>query len=91
MHPVDRGGGTVILGELLNEDVVPAFVNVKATLVAKDGSAIATEDSFERINHILLPKQVTPFRVDFRSVRLAQVDNVRLNPLRYWSLRPPIR
>lgn len=80
MHPVDRGGGTVILGELLNEDVVPAFVNVKATLVAKDGSAIATEDSFERINHILLPKQVTPFRVDFRSVRLAQVDNVRLEP-----------
>ena len=80
MHPVDRGGGTVILGELLNEDVVPAFVNVKATLVAKDGSAIATEDSFERINHILLPKQVTPFRVDFRNVRLAQVDNVRLEP-----------
>jgi len=80
MHPIDRGGGTVILGELMNEDVVPAFVNVKATLVAKDGSAIATEDSFERINHILLPKQVTPFRVDFRSVRLAQVDNVRLEP-----------
>ena len=50
MHPVDRGGGTVILGELLNEDVVPAFVTVKATLVAKDGSAIATEDSFEK-NH----------------------------------------
>jgi len=29
MHPVDRGGGAVILGELLNEDVVPAFVTVK--------------------------------------------------------------
>ena len=39
MHPVDRGGGTIILGELLNEDVVPAFVTVKATLLAKDGSA----------------------------------------------------
>jgi len=80
MHPVDRGGGTVILGELLNEDVVPAFVTVKATLLAKDGSALATEDSFEKISHILLPKQVTPFRIDFKNVRLAQVDNVRIEP-----------
>ncbi len=80
MHPIDRGGGTVILGELLNEDVVPAFVNVKATLLAKDGSAIATEDSFEKICHVLLPKQVTPFRIDFRNVRLSQVDNVRIEP-----------
>jgi hypothetical protein len=80
MHPIDRGGGTVILGELLNEDVVPAFVNVKATLLAKDGSSIATEDSFEKISHVLLPKQVTPFRIDFQNVRLAQVDNVRIEP-----------
>jgi hypothetical protein len=80
MHPVDRGGGVIILGELMNEDVVPAFVTVKATLVAKDGSALATEDSFEKISHILLPKQVTPFRIDFKNVRLSQVDNVRMQP-----------
>lgn len=80
MHPVDRGTGTIILGELLNEDVVPAFVTVKATLLAKDGSAMATEDSFENISHVLLPKQVTPFRIDFRNVRLSQVDNVRIEP-----------
>ncbi|MGA9814563.1 MAG: hypothetical protein WBQ64_17390 [Terriglobales bacterium] len=80
MHPVDRGGGTIILGELLNEDVVPAFVTVKATLLAKDGSALATEDSFENISHVLLPKQVTPFRIDFRNVRLSQVDNVHIEP-----------
>ena len=29
MHPVERSGGVVIMGELLNEDVVPAFVTVK--------------------------------------------------------------
>jgi hypothetical protein len=80
MHPVDRGGGTIILGELLNEDVVPAFVTVKATLLAKDGSALATEDSFANISHVLLPKQVTPFRIDFPKVRLSQVDNVRIEP-----------
>lgn len=80
MHPVDRGGGAVILGELLNEDVVPAFVTVKATLLAKDGHPLATEDSFDKISHVLLPKQVTPFRIDFHDVRLSQVDSVHLEP-----------
>ena len=54
MHPVERGDGVVIMGELLNEDVVPAFVSVKATLLAKNGSTIATEDSFDKISHLLL-------------------------------------
>jgi hypothetical protein len=80
MHPVDRGSGVVILGELLNEDVVPSFVTVKADLLAKDGSTIASEDSFEKISHVLLPKQVTPFRIDFHKIRLPQVDNVRIAP-----------
>jgi hypothetical protein len=80
MHPVDRGGGVVILGELLNEDVVPAFVTVKATLLAKGGSAIATEDSFDKISHILLPRQVTPFLIEFHNVALSQVDSVHMQP-----------
>jgi hypothetical protein len=79
MHPIDREG-VVLLGELLNEDVVPAFVTVKATLLAKDGSAIATEDSFDKLSHLLLPKQVTPFRIDFRNVQLSQVDSVHIQP-----------
>ena len=36
MHPVERSDGVVILGELLNEDVVPAYVSVKATLLQKE-------------------------------------------------------
>lgn len=80
MHPVDRGGGVVLMGEVLNEDVVPAFVMVKATLLNKSGNAIATEDAFDKISHVLLPKQVTPFRIDFRNVRLKDVDSVRMNP-----------
>jgi hypothetical protein len=80
MHPVDRGGGVVILGEVLNEDVVPAFVTVKATLLGKNGAALATEDSFDKISHILLPKQVSAFRIDFPSVRLADLDSVRIQP-----------
>jgi hypothetical protein len=80
MHPVDRSDGVVIMGELLNEDVVPAFVTVKATLLAKDGSAIASEDSFDKISHVLLPKQVTPFLIAFHNVALSQVDSVHMDP-----------
>ncbi|MGA9527404.1 MAG: hypothetical protein WBS24_04755 [Terriglobales bacterium] len=80
MHPVDRAGKVIVMGEVLNEDVVPAFVTVKATLLGKNGAAIATEDSFDKISHILLPKQVTPFRIDFPNAQLSNVDSIRIQP-----------
>jgi hypothetical protein len=80
MHPIERGGGVVLMGEILNEDVVPAYVAVKASLLAKNGSTIATEDSFDRISHLLLPKQVTPFLISFHDVSLSQVDSVNMQP-----------
>ena len=80
MHPLERGDGVLIMGELLNEDVVPAYVSVKATLLAKSGAAIATEDSFDKISHLLLPKQVTPFLISFPGVELSQVASVRMEP-----------
>jgi hypothetical protein len=80
MHPVERAGEVVILGELLNEDVVPAFVTVKATLLAKDGSPIVTEDSFDKISHILLPRQVTPFLIEFHNIALSEVDSIHMQP-----------
>ena len=81
MHPVERAEGVVILGELLNEDVVPAYVSVKATLLAKNGSAITTEDAFDKISHLLLPKQVTPFLITFPNATLSGVANIRMDPL----------
>jgi hypothetical protein len=80
MHPVERGDGVVVMGELLNEDVVPAFVSVKATLEGKNGSPISTEDSFDKISHLLLPKQVTPFLIQFHNVALSDVGSVRMEP-----------
>ncbi|HEY1576129.1 MAG TPA: hypothetical protein VGF82_03545 [Terracidiphilus sp.] len=80
MHPLERGDGVLIMGELLNEDVVPAFVSVRATLLAKDGTTIASEDTFDKISHILLPKQVTPFLISFPNVSLSQIASVRMDP-----------
>jgi hypothetical protein len=81
MHPVERSDGVYILGELLNEDVVPAYVSVKATLQSKNGAAIATEDAFDKISHLLLPKQVTPFLIKFPDRTLSEVSSVRMDPL----------
>lgn len=80
MRPVERADGVVILGELLNEDVVPAYVSVNATLLSKSQSTIATEGSFDKISHLLLPKQVTPFFIKFPNVSLSDVGSIRMTP-----------
>jgi hypothetical protein len=80
MHPLERADGVVILGELLNEDVVPAFVTVTATLISKNQSAIATEGSFDNISHLLLPKQITPFLIRFPGLTLSEVGSIRMTP-----------
>jgi hypothetical protein len=80
MHPVERADGLVIMGELLNEDVVPAYVAVDATLVSKNQQPIATEGSFDKISHLLLPKAVTPFLIKFPDVQLSSVGSVQMLP-----------
>jgi hypothetical protein len=81
MRPVERADGVVILGELLNEDVVPAYVSVSATLLTANQTPIATEGSFDKISHLLLPKQVTPFLILFPDAHLSDVGSVRMTPL----------
>jgi len=80
MHPVQRAEGVVVLGELMNEDVVPAYVAITATLQSKDQSPIATESAFDMISHFLLPKQVTPFLISFPGQSLSGVGSIRMTP-----------
>jgi hypothetical protein len=80
MHPVQRADGLVIMGELLNEDVVPAYVAVNATVMDKNKQPISTEGSFDKISHLLLPKAVTPFLIKFPDVQLSSVGSVQMQP-----------
>jgi hypothetical protein len=80
VHPVEHAGGVVVMGEILNEDTVPAFVGVRGSLLRKDGSTIATENAFDKISHTILPKQVTPFRIDFPHASLSEVDSLHMEP-----------
>jgi hypothetical protein len=80
MHPLERAAGVVVMGELLNEDVVPAYVHVAATLVTKSGKDIDSETSFDEISHLLLPKQVTPFLILFPNATLSEVGSIQMRP-----------
>jgi hypothetical protein len=80
MNAISRDGGTIILGEIENEDTVPAFVSVTATLLDASGSELGEESSFDKISHTLLPKEVSPFRIDFPGVAMSRVKNVRMDP-----------
>lgn len=79
MNAVDSAEGSVVMGEVVNEDTIPAFVNVNATLVDAAGSPIDDETSFDKILHVLLPKQVSPYRIDFPHVSLSKVKNVHMD------------
>lgn len=80
MNPVQRAEGVVVLGELMNEDVVPAYVSITATLQGKNHTAIATEGAFDMISHFLLPKQTTPFLINFPGRSLSDVASIRMAP-----------
>ena len=80
MNAIERDGNTLILGEVVNEDTVPAFVSVNATLLGKDGAELGEESSFDKTSHTLLPKEVSPFRIDFPRLKLAAVKSVRMQP-----------
>lgn len=78
MNAVERDGGVIVMGEVVNEDTIPAFVSVGATLVSKDNKEFAQEESFDKISHTLLPKEISPFRIDFPNTKLSQVKTVRM-------------
>ncbi len=80
MNAIPQENGTIIVGEIENEDTVPGFVAVSATLVGKDGNVLGEESSFDKISHTLLPKEISPFRIDFPKVKLANVKSVRMQP-----------
>src|SRR3954471_6541359 len=62
-----------IVGEVVNDDTVPAQIGVNATLMGQDGQQIARENSFDAIDHVLMPGEKTPFRIDFAGTERSRV------------------
>ena len=79
MNAVERPDSVIVMGEVVNEDTIPAYVNVNAALINAKGAEFREEGSFDKVAHVLLPSQVTPYRIDFPRLRLAQVKQVRMD------------
>jgi hypothetical protein len=86
MSTTERDGSVVVMGEVENEDTVPAFISVGAVLTDKNGKDMAQESSFDKVSHVLLPKEVSPYRIDFPGVKLADIKGGRMT--HSWMLVP---
>lgn len=86
MNAVERDGALIVMGEVVNEDTVPAFITVGAVLTDNSGKDVAEESSFDKISHVLLPKEVSPYRIDFPGIKKADVKSVRMT--HNWMLVP---
>jgi hypothetical protein len=86
MNAVERDGALIIMGEVVNEDTVPAFITVGAVLTDSNGRDVAEENSFDKLSHVLLPKEVSPYRIDFPGIKKANVKAVRMT--HNWMLVP---
>ncbi len=80
MKAISHGDETVVVGELANEDTVPASVWLEGSLIGDGGQVLATESPFDKMVHVLLPKESTPFRLNFEGIRFSDVRSVRLQP-----------
>src|SRR6478672_11691959 len=86
MQAVEHDGALTIMGEVVNEDTVPAFITVGAVLTENNGKDIAEESSFDKLSHVLLPKEVSPYRIDFPGIKRTDVKAVRMT--HNWMLVP---
>lgn len=78
MNAVESEGNLIILGEVENEDTVPAFISVGAVLANASGKDVAEESSFDKTSHVLLPKEISPYRIDFPGIKKSDVKSVRM-------------
>ncbi len=58
----------VIVGEIQNVDNVPADISVTGNLYTKDDISLAQFNAKDIIKHKLLPKETTPFRINFEDI-----------------------
>ena len=57
-----------VIGDIQNVDDVPAYLTVEAVLYDSLGREILRYNARDILNHHVLPKEVTPFRIDFEEL-----------------------
>ncbi len=70
-----------IIGQIQNVDNIPADISVTGTLYDVNNNALAKFNAKDIIKHKLLPKEITPFRVNFEEI--AWTSNESIKPSSY--------
>ncbi len=90
---VERNGRLSVVGELINTDVDPADITVSAYLFDSTGNPITWYNAQQVIMHKILPKETTPFRIDFEGIAGAALEPVaEFDPTAFTAVnfeRPP--
>ncbi len=80
MNAVDYEGGTVIVGEVVNEDTVPGFVSVSASCSARMAERSVTKAASTRSRTYCCRKKYHPSASISRKVPLREVKSVHIQP-----------
>ncbi|WP_034887508.1 membrane protein [Gillisia sp. Hel_I_29] len=65
---IEYNGRYAIIGEIQNIDFMPADVVIKGTLYDEANNELASYNARQTMNHKLMPKEITSFRVDFEGI-----------------------
>ena len=91
---IEKDGRYAVIGSIINLDDYPSDLTIKASLFDEDGNFLtAYYDKFHTV-HKLLPKEKTPFRIDFEAVGwLQENDKSVFDPYEFEAVqlnRPPV-
>lgn len=81
---VKKDSNYYVIGELINLDIDPAFVNVKCILYDEQGNKAIEYNTNQSISHNLLPKERTNFRIELKDVLIQSelnLDTINLSSL----------
>ena len=69
-----------VVGEIQNIDNDPSYITVSATLYDENNNELVSYNAKDIVVHNLLPKERTPFRIDFESTQWVNEQGQTFNP-----------
>jgi len=70
-----------VIGEIINIDSDPAYITVSASLYDEQDNELVSYNAKDILVHNLLPKESTPFRIDFESTQWTSSYGQTFNPM----------
>ena len=83
-----------VIGEVVNIDNDPSYITVSASLYDANDNELVSYNAKDIIVHNLLPRERTPFRIDFESTQWTNGSGQTFNPTEFNPMsfdNPPVK